>query len=186
MGEFNVHIVGAAILRLMLTLGTQPLVLVTVGLPPLAGMTTPEVLEQPFEWAAVGWSSITHLRTTERWDAFAEVKSFRPLPPHQQLRHRRTDKVIFLTNGCGATIKYKQVDHENLQWKPTWCLYQAKDGHTVLVKPKSAAAAQGTRYFTFEWCRQEKTLTVHRAFVGGAICQIPGKWGPGSEMGKAG
>lgn len=77
-----------------------------------------------FEYAYIGWSSLTALTSQDLWDNWEQNREFRPLPEYQQKRHRRRDGVIYMGDGY-RSVPYKQRAHEVLEFRPSWELYPA-------------------------------------------------------------
>lgn len=76
-------------------------------------------MPQLFEYATVAMSTLDFLNTPELLVEWSEGKEWRSLAPHQQLRHRRCDKVLYLGSGY-TSILYKEFTHENLNLMPGW------------------------------------------------------------------
>lgn len=75
-----------------------------------------------FEYVNVGMASVESLTTVPLWVTWAHIKEWRPLPPLQQLRHRRRDGALFMGDGY-VSIRYVQLEHPNLSLMPCYRMH---------------------------------------------------------------
>ena len=73
-----------------------------------------------FESAYISWSQMEGLHSADDWERWSKGKVWSELPPVQELRHRRSDLVLFM--GTGWT---SWVHHDNMDAVPTWRLQLA-------------------------------------------------------------
>lgn len=74
-----------------------------------------------FEYASLAWSTMEGITTEEQWNRWADFKYWEWLPPHQDMRHRCDDEVLYL--GEYSAHKYQMVKHANMELKPAWRLW---------------------------------------------------------------
>ena len=75
-----------------------------------------------FEYVNVGMASVESLTTVPLWVTWAHIREWRPLPPLQQLRHRRRDGALFMGDGY-VSIRYVQLEHPNLSLMPCYRMH---------------------------------------------------------------
>ena len=74
-----------------------------------------------FECATLPWATMEGLTTEELWNRWADLQQWEWLPPHQDMRHRCIDEILYL--GTYSAHKYQVVNHANVELKPAWCLW---------------------------------------------------------------
>ena len=74
-----------------------------------------------FEYALIAWSTMEGITAEQEWDRWGGIKQWEWLPPHQDMRHRCDDEVLYL--GGYAPRKYQMVKHANMEHKPSWRLW---------------------------------------------------------------
>eukprot|EP00435_Cladocopium_sp_Y103_P065109 s659_g27.t1 len=129
-----------------------------------------------FEYGPITWRELEELTEERLWDTWAIPKTFHSLPPGQETRHRLNDKVLYMGDGT-TSFKFTLVEHENLEHKPNWRMYQSvRTGEAFVVRP--TGNPQGTLVFDFSWIREKKEVKITIPTSGTEIGKIPGRWGP--------